>query len=40
MIMGNFLDTVLNVEVFAFIGLLVWLYFREFDPQEREDADA
>jgi len=26
--MSNLLDTVMNVEVFAFIGLLLWLYFR------------
>ena len=22
-------DTLMNLEVFAFIGLMVWLYFRE-----------
>ena len=22
-------DTIMNIEVFAFIGLMVWLYFRE-----------
>ena len=26
--MGNVLDTILNIEAFAFIGLLVWLYFK------------
>jgi hypothetical protein len=26
--MGNVLDTFLNIQVFAFIGLLVWLYFK------------
>ena len=25
------LDTVMNVEIFLFIGLLVWLYFKETD---------
>ena len=25
------LDTVMNVEIFLFIGLLVWLYFKNFD---------
>jgi len=22
-------DTIMNIEVFVFIGLMVWLYFRE-----------
>jgi hypothetical protein len=26
--MSNFLDTVMNIEVFLFIGLLIWLYFK------------
>ena len=26
--MSNLLDTVMNIEVFLFIGLLVWLYFK------------
>jgi len=25
------LDTVMNIEVFLFIGLLVWLYFKPVD---------
>lgn len=29
--MSNLFDTVMNVEVFAFIGLLVWLYFKDFE---------
>lgn len=37
--MSNLLDTVMNIEVFAFIGLLMWLYFKEFEPQDGEDAD-
>jgi len=28
--MSEWLDTVMNIEVFAFIGLLIWLYFKEF----------
>jgi hypothetical protein len=39
LIMSNFLDTVLNIEAFAFIGLLVWLYFKEFEPDGSEDSD-
>jgi hypothetical protein len=27
-IMNGLLDTVMNIEVFLFIGLLVWLYFK------------
>ena len=38
--MSNFLDTVMNIEVFAFIGLLVWLYFKEFESEDSEDAEA
>jgi len=26
--MNNLVDTVMNIEVFLFIGLLVWLYFK------------
>ena len=26
--MGDVLDTIMNIEVFAFIGLLVWLYLK------------
>ena len=26
--MSNLLDTFMNIEVFGFIGLLVWLYFK------------
>ena len=37
--MSNFLDTVMNIEVFAFIGLLLWLYFKEFKADESDDAD-
>ena len=37
--MSNFLDTVMNIEIFAFIGLLVWLYFKELEPDGSEDSD-
>ena len=33
------LDTIMNVQVFAFIGLLIWLYFHKFDPDEGQSAD-
>ena len=35
--MSNWLDTLLNIEVFAFIGLLIWLYFR---PYKSDDDGA
>jgi len=28
------LDTVMNIVAFAFIGLLVWLYFTEADGED------
>lgn len=31
MIWGNIVDTVLNIIVFAFVGVLIWLYFRDED---------
>ena len=29
MTLSNFIDTLLNLWVFAFIGILVWLYFKK-----------
>lgn len=29
--MSSLLDTLVNIQIFAFIGLLVWLYFKKFD---------
>ena len=37
--MSNLLDTIMNLEVFAFIGLLVWLYIKEFKPDENENPE-
>jgi hypothetical protein len=37
--MSNFLDTVMNIGAFAFIGLLLWLYFKPFEPDESENSD-
>jgi len=31
---ANAIDTLLNIGVFAFIGVLIWLYLRD----EKEDA--
>jgi len=30
-IWGNIVDTVLNIIVFAFVGVLIWLYLRDED---------
>ncbi len=37
--MSNLLDTLMNIEVFAFIGLLIWLYFKPVDQDENDDSD-
>lgn len=29
--MNNLLDTVMNIQVFLFIGLLIWMYFKKVD---------
>jgi len=34
--MSNLLDTLMNIEVFLFIGLLVWLYFKPVN----KDSDS
>lgn len=34
MIWEDFIDTLLNVTVFVFIGLLMWLYFRKEPTEE------
>jgi len=33
--MNNLIDTLLNVGIFVFIGLMVWLYFKEVPEQKR-----
>ena len=38
--MSELLDTVMNVEVFAFIGLLVWLYFKPVALDDAEGPEA
>ena len=42
MTLENVIDTLLNVWVFAFIGILVWLYFRRESygsKTERQEND-
>ena len=36
--MSNLLDTVMNIEVFLFIGLLIWLFFKQVDESD-DSAD-
>ena len=38
--MSGWLDTFLNVQVFAFIGLLLWLYFKDFDAGDDDPSDV
>lgn len=33
--MENLIDTLLNVGIFVFIGLMLWLYFKEVPEQDR-----
>ncbi len=37
--MSNLVDTIMNIEVFAFIGLLVWLYFKPFGEDDDEPSE-
>jgi hypothetical protein len=32
--MSNLVDTLLNIEIFLFIGVLVWLYFKPVDNDD------
>tara|TARA_R110002094_G_scaffold149155_2_gene137853 strand:- start:2037 stop:2138 length:102 start_codon:yes stop_codon:yes gene_type:complete len=32
--MSYLIDTIMNIEIFAFIGLLVWLYFKPVDGDD------
>jgi len=33
--MNNLIDTLMNVGIFVFIGLMFWLYFKEVPGQDR-----
>ncbi len=37
--MNYWLDTILNINVFLFIGLLVWLYFKPFKGDDGGSGD-
>jgi hypothetical protein len=42
MSLKNLIDTVLNLWVFAFIGILVWLYFKtekKGNEDQRQESD-
>lgn len=32
--MNNLIDTLMNVGIFVFIGLMLWLYFKEVPEQK------
>lgn len=32
--MNDWSDTILNIEIFAFIGLLIWLYLKPIEPHD------
>lgn len=34
--MNNLVDTVLNIDIFAFIGLMIWLYFKSVDDDDSQ----
>jgi len=38
--MNNILDTIMNIQVFVFIGLLIWLYFKPDKKDHREDPEG
>jgi len=36
--MSNLHDTFMNIVVFVFIGLLIWLYFKPVNQDETNDS--
>jgi len=38
--MGDLVDTILNVVVFIFIGLMIWLYFKKTPANDRSGDTA
>lgn len=41
MSLENFIDTLLNLWVFAFIGIMIWLYFKkESDANKAESQES
>lgn len=37
--MSNIFDTLMNLVVFAFVGLLIWLYFKETVSDQKDGKD-
>jgi hypothetical protein len=37
--MSNLLDTILNLTVFAFVGVLIWVYLARY-PGRDDDSDG
>ena len=35
--MNNFIDTLINLQIFLFVALLFWLYFKDFDSDDSSD---
>jgi len=38
--MSEIIDTLLNLAVFIFVGLMVWLYFKDTPGAPSQDFDA
>ena len=36
--MSDLVDTLINLQIFLFVGLLFWLYFKDFDGDD-DSAD-
>lgn len=36
--MDNLIDTLMNIGIFVFIGLMLWLYFKEV-PEQKEPTE-
>ena len=39
MLIGDALDTILNLSAFAFIGAMIWLMVRPLAPPEQQDTE-
>ncbi len=38
--MGDILDMIINIDVFIFIGLMIWLYFKKTPADDRSENTA
>lgn len=39
MLVGDWLDTLLNITAFVFIGFMIWLMVRPLAPPEADESD-